>query len=549
MGGHGGGHGQTVRERWRGARRSIWLTSAAIMILPVAALVAVWGFAGAAVGDAFAHGGRASLHGTVLIEVVLAATIGLLAVLVAGLLLGRFARQITRDVASLEASARSFADQQLPGIIDRLHHGDAVDPLSAVQAPPRTRIAELSRVAAALDGVQRTAVISAAAEISVRRGISRVFVSLARRNQSLLQRQLRLIDDLEAKAADPGALADLFPLDHLTTRMRRHAEGLIILSGAVPGRAWSNPVPLIDVIRGAVAEVEDYQRVHVAAGTEGMMAGSAVADMIHLLAELIENATLFSPSGTKVEVRTERVGNGFTFEIEDRGLGIKPDNLDEINERLSNPTDFDMADADQLGLFVVSKLAARHGVRVILRPSPYAGTTAIVLIPENLVAQEAEKLAAVAALPGRAAAAQRAERLQLVPSGQPRRDQPAGSPRRRLLAPAPPLPAADAPGTETGPIPSIPRRRPTLPGRPDSVPVVDTHMGLPRRVRQANLSPHLREAAPRAEAASQARSPEQVRELLASLQSGWERGRQASQPGPATGASSQNSQPPQEGGS
>ena len=173
--------------------------------------------------------------------------------------------------------------------------------------------------------------------------------------------------------------------------MRRHAESLTILSGAAPGRSWSEPVPVIDVIRGAMAEVEDYKRVAVLTRAEDAVAGSAVADMIHLLAELIENATLFSPSGTRVEVRAERVANGFAIEIDDRGLGIEPDQLDEINEQLANPPDFDLANADRLGLFVGGKLAARHGVRVSLRPSPYGGTTAIVLMPSGIVAPAARR--------------------------------------------------------------------------------------------------------------------------------------------------------------
>ena len=149
-------------------------------------------------------------------------------------------------------------------------------------------------------------------------------------------------------------------------------------------------MPVIDVIRGAIAEVEDYKRIAVVTAAEDMVIGTAVADMIHLLAELIENAAMFSPSGTRVEVRAERVGNGFAFEIEDRGLGIKPEELDAINERLGSPADFDLANADQLGLFVVGKLAARHAVRVFLRPSPYGGTTAIVVLPRTMVTQEAE---------------------------------------------------------------------------------------------------------------------------------------------------------------
>ena len=168
--------------------------------------------------------------------------------------------------------------------------------------------------------------------------------------------------------------------------MRRHAESLAILSGAAPGRSWREPVAAIDVIRAAIAEVEDYRRVSVLTAAEDAVVGPAVADMIHLLAELIENATLYSPSGTQVEIRAGRVANGFAVEIDDRGLGIEPDQLREINQQLASPPDFDLADADRLGLFVGGKLAAKHGVRVSLRPSPYGGTSAIALMPNSIVA-------------------------------------------------------------------------------------------------------------------------------------------------------------------
>jgi hypothetical protein len=192
--------------------------------------------------------------------------------------------------------------------------------------------------------------------------------------------------------------------------MRRHAESLIILSGAAPGRSWSQPVPVIDIIRGAVAEVEDYTRVRVVTAAGDAVAGSAAADMIHLLAELIENATLFSPSSTRAEVRAERVANGFVIEVDDRGLGIKPDQLAAINEQLARPPDFDLANADRLGLFVVGRLAVRHGVTVSLRPSPFGGTSAVVLLPNSIVVPAA---ATQVALPPGAHAAPDAGRLDL----------------------------------------------------------------------------------------------------------------------------------------
>src|SRR5262249_31790516 len=298
---------------------------------------------------------------------------------------GLSARGIARDTNDGGGGAGRRADEEMPQLIERLRRGEQGVVPAEVTLPERTRTAEIARAEATIASLQHTAAAAAAGEAGLRNGIGQVFVSLARRNQSLLQRQLRLIHTLAQKAAHPATLAQLFPLDHLTTRMRGHAEGLIILSGAAPGRSWSEPVPVIDVIRGAVAEVEDYKRVTVLTRAEDAVAGLAAADMIHLLAELIENATLSSPSGTRVEVRAERVANGFAIEIDDRGLVIEAGQLRTINQQLAKPPDFDLANADQLGLFVVGKLAARHSVRVALRPSPYGGTTAVVLMPNSIV--------------------------------------------------------------------------------------------------------------------------------------------------------------------
>jgi signal transduction histidine kinase len=610
-----GTHMLPGRERWRALRRSIRFTAAAILAIPIVTAVAMWAFAGVTLSTALANNSQASVHGTVLIRIAVADAVGLLAVLVAAAGMFWFARRLSRDASALESSSRRFADQQLPQLVERLRRGETIDAKSEFSPSARMKVTEFSRAAAALASVQRTALNAAATETSLRSGISQVFVSLARRSQSLLQRQLRLLDELERKAVDPGALADLFPLDHLTTRMRRHAEGLIILSGAVPGRAWSNPVPVIDVVRGAVAEVEDYKRIAVVTTSEDMVAGSAVADVIHLLAELIENAALFSPSGTRVEVKAERVGNGFAFEIEDRGLGIKPDELDAINLRLGSPADFDLANADQLGLFVVGKLAARHGVRVFLRPSPYGGTTAIVLLPSSMIVPAGE--ASVTARPaGGAVAAGRDEDLHLALTGRARREPPSAQSGAPGAPPALPVRRSDlADRADTDAFPSLPDTGPVQPdglhGGPDTGPgqaetgpgqpetgdaqtrpgepvffpsqptflgqavfpdvagpdrsqqatpglaspgrgqpgasgppasagppgpgmSAGTHRGLPRRVRQANLSPHLRNSPAAGSAASfrepAARSPDQAQSLLASLQRGWERGREAEVP-------------------
>ncbi len=247
---------------------------------------------------------------------------------------------------------------------------------------------EIGRVGQAFDQVRQTAIRAAVDEARLRRGLNDVFRSLARRSQSLLHRQLILLDQMERRASDPEALDDLFRLDHLTTRMRRHAEGLVILAGAAPSRAWSSPVRMVDVMRGAIAEVEDYARVSVATRSQAALAGSAVADVIHLLAELVENATTLSPPYTSVRVSGDAVASGFAIEVEDRGLGMSPQRLAELNERLASPPEFNPSDSEQLGLFVVSQLAHRHGIRVTLRASPYGGTSAIVLIPAHLVVTE-----------------------------------------------------------------------------------------------------------------------------------------------------------------
>src|SRR5262245_11857246 len=379
-------------ERPRGTRRSIWRTFAVMVGVPVAGLVVLWGLVlGGVIGGAVGGPDTPQHDHMVVVEFVVVIGIGLLIVIAGVTMMGLFARRLARDISGLEATAHHLADEEMPALIERLRQGEPeAIPAGAPVPQPLTKTAEIAEAEAAITSLQRTAAAAAANEARLRNGIGQVFVSLARRNQSLLQRQLRLIDALEQKASDPATLADLFPLDHLTTRMRRHAEGLIILSGAAPGRSWSEPVPVIDVIRGAVAEVEDYKRVTVLTRAEDAVAGLAAADMIHLLAELIENATLSSPSGTRVEVRAERVANGFAIEIDDRGLGIETGQLRTINQQLVKPPDFDLANADQLGLFVVGKLAARHGVRVALRPSPYGGTTAVVLMPNSIVVPVSE---------------------------------------------------------------------------------------------------------------------------------------------------------------
>jgi signal transduction histidine kinase len=341
---------------------------------------------GVAVANAILAGDHQDSH-SAWVRVAVTGGIALLGLLITILFTTLIARTIIRRLRGLEHSALTLAEDQLPDVIARLRRGENVD--VAAEAPPlRIGGDEIGRVGRAFELVRQTAVRSAVEEAKLRQGLNDVFRSLARRSQSLLHRQLTLLDQMERRATDPEALDDLFRLDHLTTRMRRHAEGLVILAGAPPGRAWSSPVRMVDVMRGAIAEVEDYARVSVATRSQAALAGSAVADVIHLLAELIENATTLSPPYTSVRVSGDTVANGFAIEVEDRGLGMSAQRLAELNERLARPPEFNPSDSEQLGLFVVSQLAKRHGIRVTLKASPYGGTSAIVLIPGHLVVTE-----------------------------------------------------------------------------------------------------------------------------------------------------------------
>ncbi|MGY1434236.1 nitrate- and nitrite sensing domain-containing protein [Streptomyces reniochalinae] len=316
----------------------------------------------------------------VLVQAAAAGVLGFLAVLASLVISIRVGRSLVRDLGALRKEANESAGVRLPSVMRRLAAGDRVD--VEAESPHLDYSAdEMGQVGQALNTLQRAAVEAAVKQADMRRGVSEVFVNLARRNQVLLHRQLTLLDAMERRTEDADELADLFRLDHLTTRMRRHAEGLVILSGAAPSRQWRKPVQLMDVVRAAVAEVEDYERIEVRRLPRLAVDGGAVADLTHLIAELLENATVFSPPHTAVQVLGERVANGFTLEIHDRGLGMTADATLDANLRLAETPEFELSDTDRLGLFVVSRLAQRQGVRVSLQPSPYGGTTAVVLIP------------------------------------------------------------------------------------------------------------------------------------------------------------------------
>src|SRR5215813_12970505 len=312
--------------------------------------------------------------------------LAIVAVVAVGVILGR---GLIRQLNDLRQSAVRLSVEQLPAAISRLRSGEEVNVGAEV---PRLALGgdEIGQVSEAFNAAARTAISAAVDEIKIRQGVNDVFRSLARRNQSLLTRQLQLLDSMERRVHDPEELADLFRVDHMTTRMRRHAEGLLIVAGSSSGRTWREPVPIVDVLRAAAAEVEDYPRIRVTSRTGAALAGHAVADIIHLLAELVENAATFSPANTPVRVDGEKVARGVAVEIEDRGLGMGEQQLAAINATLADPPLFDLSGSDQLGLFIAGQLGKRHDVKLTLRSSAYGGVTAVVLIPTELVVDVTE---------------------------------------------------------------------------------------------------------------------------------------------------------------
>lgn len=299
----------------------------------------------------------------------------------------RSSRNLTERLLTLRDESRSLAEERLPTIMERLHRGERVD--TTTELPElHAEDDEIGDVAKAFNTAQRAAVDEAVQQTELRHGINRVFLNIAHRSQTLVHRQLRLLDKMEREQEDPDQLSQLFKLDHLATRSRRNAENLLILGGEAPGRTWHRPMPLIDVLRGAISESGDYTRVKRERIARVDLNGPAVADVIHLVAELVDNASMFSPPHTNVRLSSEDVPNGVTVEIEDRGLGMTEAELESANSLLAEPPEFDVMRLNEkmrLGLFVVSHLAHRHGIRVHLRPSPYGGVQAIVLLPQEII--------------------------------------------------------------------------------------------------------------------------------------------------------------------
>ncbi|MFF4541178.1 nitrate- and nitrite sensing domain-containing protein [Streptomyces aureus] len=308
------------------------------------------------------------------------------ALLAAFILAGMVARQMSRSMRQLRSAAFNVAEQRLPMLVDQLSRTDPGRVDTRVQPIPINSTDEIGEVARAFDQVHREAVRLAAEQALLRGNINAIFTNLSRRNQSLIEGQLTLITDLENNEADPDQLENLFRLDHLATRMRRNGENLLVLAGEEPGRRWDQPVPLVDVLRAASSEVEQYERIELSGVPEAEIHGRAVTDLVHLLAELLENATTFSSPQTKVRVTATRLPDGrIMVEIHDKGIGLTAEDFADINHKLANPPTVDAAISQRMGLFVVGRLSDRHGIRVQLRPSgEQAGTTSLVMLPDAI---------------------------------------------------------------------------------------------------------------------------------------------------------------------
>ncbi|MFF9818201.1 nitrate- and nitrite sensing domain-containing protein [Streptomyces sp. NPDC014006] len=319
---------------------------------------------------------------------------GALILLVLGVsLVGAFvvARSMIRSLRRLQETATRVAQDRLPELVKQLSESDPQDVDTSVESVGVHSRDEIGQVAAAFDDVHREAVRLAAEQALLRGNVNAMFTNLSRRSQGLIQRQLSLISELESREADPDQLSSLFKLDHLATRMRRNGENLLVLAGEEPGRRWTRPVPLVDVLRAAASEVEQYERIELASVPTTEVAGRVVNDLVHLLAELLENATSFSSPQTKVKVTGHALPDGrVLIEIHDTGIGLSPEDLAAINERLASPPTVDVSVSRRMGLFVVGRLSQRHGIRIQLRPSDSGGTTALVMLPVD-VAQGGKK--------------------------------------------------------------------------------------------------------------------------------------------------------------
>jgi signal transduction histidine kinase len=364
-----------------------------------------------------ASAARDSVERQIIIDVGLLFAIVLIAMVIAWLV----ARSMNRALRELKHGALTVARQGLPQAVARLR-----DPTLATQLSPQQialQIAEplpvrskdeFGEVTEAFNAVHIEAVRTAAEQAVLRSSVATMFVNLARRSQILVDRLIGHLDRLERGEEDPDRLAELFQLDHLATRMRRNDENLLVLAGADSTRVQREPAPLVDVLRAAQSEVEHYTRVEFGSIDRDLeIASHAVNDLVHLVAELLDNATAFSPPDSPVLVEARRFGDRAVLYVEDRGIGISADQLADLNDRLAKPPLVDVAVSRMMGLVVVARLAARHGIEVKLRPSADRGTVADVLLPPSVLINTSTAFRGAPPVAG-------AERVALNPSEPPR---------------------------------------------------------------------------------------------------------------------------------
>jgi signal transduction histidine kinase len=330
-----------------------------------------------------------SLESTSLRDAIIISLATLILLLLVLLITTFVARSMIRPLRKLRADALEVAGSKLPDMVRRLSESEGGDEAVEIEPIGVTSTDEIGEVARAFDQVHREAVRLAADEAMLRGNLNAMFVNLSRRSQSLIERQLALIDNLEQSEQDADRLSSLFRLDHLATRMRRNSENLLVLAGHEASRRWSQPVPLVDVLRAAISEIEQYERVVLNVQPGIQVVGQAVNDVVHLVAEIVENATTFSPEDTQVYVTGQPLtSGGVLLDITDNGVGISEQEMAHANWRLDNPPVVDVAVSRRMGLFVVGRLAARHGVRVRLRHAQSGGLTALIWLPESVAAPE-----------------------------------------------------------------------------------------------------------------------------------------------------------------
>jgi signal transduction histidine kinase len=324
---------------------------------------------------------QSAITSVILFSIAVALLLGI--ALVATTVVGR---SMVRPLDRLRNGALEIAEQRLPEIVRRMNETDGEGVPLEVEPIDVDSSDEIGEVARAFDQVHKEAVRLAANEAALRGNVNAMFVNLSRRSQSMVERQIRVITRLERGEQDSKRLANLFQIDHLATRMRRNSENLLVLAGHELSRRWSRPVALVDVLRAAVSEIEHYERVTLNVQSGISVRKEAVSDVVHLTAELVENATTFSAANTPVTVMAHLLSSGGALvEITDKGLGMTAEQMAPANWRLDNPPVVDVAVSRRMGLFVVARLAARHGIRVRLQPGPSGGVSALVWLPEEAI--------------------------------------------------------------------------------------------------------------------------------------------------------------------